>query len=70
VNNGSPMAGKRISELELGFAARVLACTPTSAPTQSPPAPATTVNVGDTLVIHTASAQLATLAAAGRGKID
>jgi voltage-gated potassium channel len=70
VNDGSPMAGRRISELELGFAARVLACTPTAAATQSPPPPATTVNVGDTLVVHTASAQLATLAAASRGKID
>jgi Trk K+ transport system NAD-binding subunit len=67
VANSSTIAGKRIDEMELGYALRVLARTPTDAATQSPPAPATTIAIGDVLTVHTAASQLATLAAAGCG---
>jgi voltage-gated potassium channel len=66
VEIGSPLAGKKISEIELGYAARVLARTPSGGTVQSPPSPAMPIATGDVLVVHTAAHQLATLAAAGQ----
>jgi Trk K+ transport system NAD-binding subunit len=70
INPRSALVGKRISEIEMGYAARVLARTSdgSSATLQSPPSPATAVNAGDTLVIHTATSQLVTLATAGAAR--
>jgi Trk K+ transport system NAD-binding subunit len=67
VEPGSPLAGKRIDQIEMGYATRILARTPTAGGIQSPPSPATTVSAGDTLVGHTSASQLATLAAAAAG---
>ncbi|MDB5357849.1 MAG: TrkA-N domain protein [Phycisphaerales bacterium] len=66
VENGSPLAGKKISEVEVGYAARVLARTPAGGAVQSPPSAAVAVAIGDVLVVHTAANQLPTLAAAGQ----
>jgi Trk K+ transport system NAD-binding subunit len=67
IESASPLAGKRIDQLEMGYAMRILARTPTGGAIQSPPSPATTVGSGDLLVVHSASSQLATIAAAGSG---
>jgi Trk K+ transport system NAD-binding subunit len=64
IEPASPLAGKRIDQIELGYAVRVLARIPKDGPIQSPPQPATTISAGDVLVIHTSAAQLATLGAA------
>ncbi len=65
---GSPLAGKRIDQIEMGYATRVLARTPKSGGLQSPPSPATTIEAGDSLVLHSAASQLMTLASAGLPK--
>lgn len=68
LSDKSALVGKRVDEIEMGYAARVLARTPGSGgSTQSPPTRATVVSHGDTLVVHTATSQLATLASAGAG---
>jgi voltage-gated potassium channel len=66
VEPASPLAGRRIDQIELGYAARVLALTPKDGTIQSPPTPATPAAAGDVLVVHTAASQLATISAAGR----
>jgi len=66
VAGDSPLAGKRVDHIEQGYSARVLARLPKGGPPQSPPSPAMVVEAEDTLVVHTAAAQLATLSAAGR----
>jgi Trk K+ transport system NAD-binding subunit len=65
VAQDSSIAGKRIDQIEMGYTLRVLSRAPASGTPQTPPTPATTIAVGDVLVIHTAASQLATLAAAG-----
>ena len=64
IEPASPLAGKRLDQIEMGYTTRVLAHTPKDGAIQSPPSPATTVMAGDVLVLHTAASQLATLAAA------
>jgi Trk K+ transport system NAD-binding subunit len=62
ISDDSALAGKRIDEIEQGYSLRVLARTSaTNAAVQSPPAPATSIEPGDTLVVHTATKQLASL---------
>ena len=68
VEEESPLAGKRIEEVERGYCCKVLARTPRSGPVQLPPAGNTPVVADDVLVVHSPSSQLATLAGAGRGK--
>lgn len=65
VEASSPLAGKRIDQIEMGYAARVLARMPKTGNMQSPPSPATAVEAGDVLVMHSTANQLMTLAAAG-----
>lgn len=60
----SAIVEKRIDQVELGYAVRILACTPAKGPTQSPPTPATVIHAGDTIVAHLAASQLTTLTAA------
>lgn len=67
VEPASPLAGKRIDEIEVGYSARVLARTTAAGTMQSPPSAATTVEPGDTLVIYTASSQLSTIATGAVG---
>jgi Trk K+ transport system NAD-binding subunit len=61
----SILAGKRIDEVESGYAARILARTPEGAATQSPPAPGTALLAGDLLIVHTPAAGITAFAAAG-----
>ena len=64
VSRHSALAGKRIDEIEQGYSMRVLARTSaTDSLVQSPPTPATLVQPDDTLVVHTATSQLASLGA-------
>ena len=65
ISPNSALAEKRVDEIELGYSLRVLARTGANdSRLQSPPAPATVVQAGDTLVVHTATNQLASLGAA------
>jgi Trk K+ transport system NAD-binding subunit len=66
VDRESPLAGKRVDEIETGYAAKVLAKTSMSGQTQAPPSAAVTAQPGDTLIVHASSTQMATIAAAGR----
>lgn len=66
--SSSVLAGKRVDEVELGYSLRVLARTPANeSAAQSPPTPATLVQAGDTLVVHTATRQLSSLGALAAG---
>lgn len=65
VETGGTLIGKRISELEQTYKARVLARTPKGGQSQSPPPLDGVVTAGDVLVIYTASARLAKLSADG-----
>lgn len=62
VDSTSPLAGKRIDEIERGYAARVLARTPKDGPIQSPPSAATVLNVGDVIIVHAAASQITSFA--------
>ena len=66
VEEKSPLAGKKIAELEMGYVSRVLARTPRGGATQASPAGATIVEPGDTLIFHTSAKQLSTVAAAAQ----
>lgn len=64
ISSTSALAGKRVDEIEQGYSMRILARTSRdNAPVQSPPTPATVVQPDDTLVVHTATKQLASLGA-------
>jgi Trk K+ transport system NAD-binding subunit len=65
VEPGSPLAGKLIEQIEADYTARILARTPAGGATQSPPPPATVVNAGDVLIVHTAASQVTRFAAVG-----
>ena len=64
VEPASRLIGKLISEIEMGYQARVLARTTAAGQLHSPPQPAMIIEPGDQLVVHTPSAQLATISAA------
>jgi Trk K+ transport system NAD-binding subunit len=66
VREQGALSGKRVDEIERGYGARVLARVPAQDERglQSPPSPATVVSAGDTLVFHTATSQMTTIAAA------
>lgn len=66
VEAGSPLDGKRVGDVEVGYAGRVLARQPAKGSLESPPMPASVITAGDTLIVHTLASQIATLAAAGR----
>lgn len=68
IANGSALVGKRIDEIERGYATRVLGRSTAQGAHQSPPSPQTALQAGDTLIIHTAASQLSTLAASAEGK--
>jgi voltage-gated potassium channel len=61
---GSPLDGRRISEVELGYSGRVLSRTTAAGQLESPPTPATMIAAGDTLVVHTMASQVGSLTAA------
>jgi voltage-gated potassium channel len=63
VEAGSAMAGRKISQLEKEYSARVLARTPSAASVHSPPAFEEVVASGDTLVVSLETSRLAALAA-------
>jgi Trk K+ transport system NAD-binding subunit len=69
VGQSSSIVDKRIDQIELGYAARILARTPRQGPTQSPPTPATTIQAGDAIIAHCAASQLTTLTAATRAAV-
>jgi voltage-gated potassium channel len=64
IDAGSPLEGKTVGEIEVAYAARVLARQAPDAALDSPPTQAAVVTAGDVIVVHTTAAQLATLAAA------
>jgi Trk K+ transport system NAD-binding subunit len=64
VEPASPLAGKRIDQIEMGYSAKILARTPKEGSTESHPSAATLVREGDTIVAHTSASQVATLAVA------
>ncbi len=64
IEPGSPLDGKRVAEVEVGYSGRVLARTTSAGRLESPPSQATVLTAGDTLVVHTVAAQVASLAAA------
>jgi Trk K+ transport system NAD-binding subunit len=66
IEPASPLAGKRVDQVELGYGTRVLARTPSGAAVQSNPTGATTLAGDDVVVVHTAASQLSTLAAAAK----
>lgn len=66
VEPASPLARMRIDQIEMGYSTRVLARTAGDGAIQSPPSPATIVQAGDTLVVHTAASQLTTLASSAQ----
>jgi Trk K+ transport system NAD-binding subunit len=63
---GSELVGKRVGDVEVGYACRVLTrqCGGGEA-LESPPTPGTALAAGDLLVVHTRASQLASLAGAG-----
>jgi voltage-gated potassium channel len=61
---GSELADKPIEEVERRYCCKVLARTPVNGPIQLPPEGKTVIRVGDILIIHIPSSQLATLGAA------
>jgi voltage-gated potassium channel len=61
---GSPLDGRRISEIELGYSGRVLSRMTAAGLLESPPTPATVIAAGDTLVVHTMASQVGSLTAA------
>jgi len=65
VEETSSLAGRSISELETLYPLRVLARTSREGATNSAPPGSAAVAAGDTLVIHTAAAELPAIAAAG-----
>jgi voltage-gated potassium channel len=67
IEPGSEMVGKRVEEIERGYGCKVLARTPPGAPLELPPGNDAVIGIGDGMVVHMPSAQLATLAAASRG---
>ena len=67
VEEGSELAGKRVEEIEQLHCCNILARTPSGSPIQLPPSAATMIHLGDVLVVHTPSSQLATVSAAARG---
>ena len=66
IEPASPLAGRRVDQIELGYSTRVLARTPSGEALQSNPTPATTLSGNDVVVVHTAASQLSTLAAAAK----
>ena len=68
VEPGSPLAGRRVDELEAGYGGRVLALTPRGGTLQSPPPAGAVVGAGDTVVFHTRADQLTGVVAAARAE--
>jgi Trk K+ transport system NAD-binding subunit len=67
VEAGSRMSRMHVGEVEVGYAARILARTPAGdAATQDSPTPGTSLAAGDTIVVYCAATQLPTLAAAAQ----
>ena len=66
IQKGSTLAGRKIAEVETGYAARVLARTACGEKLHSSPSPATLLAPGELLVIDTAAHQLPTLAQAAQ----
>jgi len=64
VEQGSPLAGKNVGQVELGYVLRVLARLAGDGTTHAAPPPSSQVAAGDTLIVHTAAKQLATVASA------
>jgi Trk K+ transport system NAD-binding subunit len=66
VEEGSPLAGRRIDEVERGYCCKVLARTPREGPVRLPPADNEMLEADDVLVVHTPGSQMATISAAAR----
>jgi Trk K+ transport system NAD-binding subunit len=66
VEQSSVLANRTVEQAERQFCCKILARTPANAPIELPPMSNVTIEPGDTLVVHTPSAQLAALAAAGQ----
>lgn len=65
---GGQFTGSTVAQAERAFCCRILARTPANAPLQLPPDGGAVLCEGDLIVVHTPSAQLATLAAAAQGE--
>ena len=69
IGPGSCIAGRRIGQVESDYHVRVLARTPRESAAQSPPPLDALIAEGDRLLIHTAAARLASLAAGCRNSV-
>jgi Trk K+ transport system NAD-binding subunit len=69
VDEGSGLAGRTIDQVEREYCCNILARMPANDPIQLPPDNHVVVCARDTLVVHTPSSQLATIAAAARGAV-
>jgi voltage-gated potassium channel len=65
VDETSPLVGQTVHAIETAHAVRVLALTRPGDVTQSPPALASSVSPGDTVIVHTPAAKVGELTGAG-----
>jgi voltage-gated potassium channel len=66
VGAGSGFVGKAVQEAERIFGCKILGRMPADAPIELPPGASTVIAEGDGLVVHTPTAQLATITAVAR----